>query len=250
MPTAEQSAIISSPLTPRLVIAGAGSGKTATMADRVVWLVANGWVRPEEVLGVTFTRKAAGELASRIRAKLAALQRIAAADAGNAVFPAGLLSADALEPKVSTYHSYASGIVSDYGLRLGVERDVVLLGGAQAWQLASEVVEAFDGDYAHFRAAKSTLVKAVIQLAGECAEHLQDPAEVHGWLHAAAGRVRGPALRGRGQEEPQPGRRRARRHAPHPGQRRGHGGPVRRGQTSPGSPGLRRPRGARGPGGQ
>ena len=181
-PTAEQSLIISSPLTPRLVIAGAGSGKTATMADRVVWLVANGWVRPEEVLGVTFTRKAAGELASRIRAKLAALQRIAAADTGNAVFPAGLLSADALEPKVSTYHSYASGIVSDYGLRLGVERDVVLLGGAQSFQLASEVVEAFDGDYEHFRSAKSTLVKAVIQLAGECAEHLQDPAEVRGWL--------------------------------------------------------------------
>jgi DNA helicase-2/ATP-dependent DNA helicase PcrA len=152
------------------------------MADRVVWLVANGWVRPEEVLGVTFTRKAAGELATRIRAKLAALQRIAAADPGNLVFPAGLLSTDALEPKVSTYHSYASGIVSDYGLRLGVERDVVLLGGAQSFQLASEVVEAFDGDYAHFRAAKSTLVKAVIQLAGECAEHLQDPAGVRGWL--------------------------------------------------------------------
>ncbi|MBT2596834.1 ATP-dependent DNA helicase [Arthrobacter sp. ISL-72] len=181
-PTAEQSAIISSPLTPRLVIAGAGSGKTATMADRVVWLVANGWVRPEEVLGVTFTRKAAGELASRIRAKLTALQRIAAEDKEHRIFPAGLLSEDALEPKVSTYHSYASGIVSDYGLRLGVERDVVLLGGAQAWQLASEVVEAFDGEYEHFRAAKSTLVKAVIQLAGECAEHLRDPAEVREWL--------------------------------------------------------------------
>ncbi|MDQ0820161.1 DNA helicase-2/ATP-dependent DNA helicase PcrA [Arthrobacter sp. V4I6] len=181
-PTPEQSLIIASPLTPRLVIAGAGSGKTATMADRVVWLVANGWVRPEEVLGVTFTRKAAGELATRIRAKLAALQRIAAADSGNQVFPAGLLSTDALEPKVSTYHSYASGIVSDYGLRLGVERDVVLLGAAQSFQLASEVVEAFDGEYEHFRAAKSTLVKAVIQLAGECAEHLQDPAGVRGWL--------------------------------------------------------------------
>ena len=152
-PTAEQSHIISSPLSPRLVIAGAGSGKTATMADRVVWLVANGWVRPEEVLGVTFTRKAAGELATRIRAKLAALQRIAAADTRNHVFPSGLLSTDALEPKVSTYHSYASGIVSDYGLRLGVERDVVLLGGAQSFQLASEVVEAFDGEYEHFRSA-------------------------------------------------------------------------------------------------
>ena len=183
-PTPEQSAIISSPLAPRLVIAGAGSGKTATMADRVVWLVANGWVRPEEVLGVTFTRKAAGELATRIRAKLAALQRIAAQDARHEVFPEGLLSSDALEPKVSTYHSFASGIVSDYGLRLGVERDVVLLGGAQAWQLASEVVEAFDGDYSHFKAAKSTLVKAVIQLAGECAEHLQEPADVEAWLMA------------------------------------------------------------------
>ncbi|MDQ1595770.1 MAG: ATP-dependent helicase UvrD/PcrA [Arthrobacter pascens] len=182
LPTAEQSAIISSPLTPRLVIAGAGSGKTATMADRVVWLVANGWVKPEEVLGVTFTRKAAGELASRIRAKLGSLQRIAAADTGHSVFPAGILSTDALEPKVSTYHSFASGIVSDYGLRLGIERDVVLLGGAQAWQLASEVVESFDGEYSHFRVAKSTLVKAVIQLAGECAEHLREPAEVHDWL--------------------------------------------------------------------
>ncbi|WP_411373769.1 ATP-dependent helicase [Arthrobacter sp. MPF02] len=184
VPTAEQSAIISSPLTPRLVIAGAGSGKTATMADRVVWLVANGWVRPEEVLGVTFTRKAAGELASRIRAKLAALQRLVANDTRHRVFPQGLLSSDAMEPKVSTYHSFASGIVSDYGLRLGVERDVVLLGGAQAWQLASEVVEAYDGEYAHFRAAKSTLVKAVIQLAGECAEHLQEPEDVEAWLMA------------------------------------------------------------------
>ncbi|MBT2566489.1 ATP-dependent helicase [Arthrobacter sp. ISL-85] len=183
-PTPEQSAIIASPLAPRLVIAGAGSGKTATMADRVVWLVANGWVTPEEVLGVTFTRKAAGELATRIRSKLLALQRLAAKDSGQELFPAGLLSNDALEPKVSTYHSFASGIVSDYGLRLGVERDVVLLGGAQAWQLASEVVEAYDGEYHHFRAAKSTLVKAVIQLAGECAEHLQEPEDVEGWLMA------------------------------------------------------------------
>ncbi|ASN20978.1 ATP-dependent helicase [Arthrobacter sp. YN] len=181
-PTAEQSDIIASSLSPRLVIAGAGSGKTATMADRVVWLVANGWVRPEEVLGVTFTRKAAGELASRIRSKLATLQRIAAEDDGSIGFPEGLLGADDLEPKVSTYHSYASGIVTDYGLRLGIERDVVLLGGAQSWQLASEVVEAYDGDYEHFTAAKSTLVNAVIQLAGECAEHLQDPGSVRNWV--------------------------------------------------------------------
>ena len=102
IPTPEQSAIISSPLAPRWVIAGAGSGKTATMADRVVWLVANGWVTPEEVLGVTFTRKAAGELASRIRSKLVALQRLAANVTRGGMFPEGLRSSVALEPKVST----------------------------------------------------------------------------------------------------------------------------------------------------
>ena len=69
-PTAEQTAVIEAPLSPALVVAGAGSGKTETMAGRVVWLVANGLVRRDEVLGLTFTRKAAGELAERIHSRL------------------------------------------------------------------------------------------------------------------------------------------------------------------------------------
>lgn len=70
-PTADQRAVIESGPAPALVIAGAGSGKTETMAARVVWLVANQHVRRDEVLGLTFTRKAAGELAERIDARLA-----------------------------------------------------------------------------------------------------------------------------------------------------------------------------------
>ena len=74
-PTPEQARVIEAPLDrPLLVVAGAGSGKTETMAARVVWLVANGLVRPEEVLGLTFTRKAAGELGERLAARLTALQ--------------------------------------------------------------------------------------------------------------------------------------------------------------------------------
>lgn len=69
-PTTEQAAVIESDLAPALVVAGAGSGKTETMAGRVVWLVANSFVRRDEVLGLTFTRKAAGELAERIRHRL------------------------------------------------------------------------------------------------------------------------------------------------------------------------------------
>jgi len=72
-PTPEQSAVIAAPLEPALVVAGAGSGKTETMSGRVVWLVANGLVRRDEVLGLTFTRKAAGELAERVQRRLARL---------------------------------------------------------------------------------------------------------------------------------------------------------------------------------
>ena len=55
-PTDEQVRVIESPLEPALVVAGAGSGKTETMAARVVWLIANTLVQPEQVLGLTFTR--------------------------------------------------------------------------------------------------------------------------------------------------------------------------------------------------
>jgi DNA helicase II / ATP-dependent DNA helicase PcrA len=73
-PTPEQVAVIEAPLAPLLVVAGAGSGKTETMAARVVWLVAGGQVAPDGVLGLTFTRKAAGELAERVRRRLRALR--------------------------------------------------------------------------------------------------------------------------------------------------------------------------------
>jgi DNA helicase II / ATP-dependent DNA helicase PcrA len=74
-PTPEQAAVIGAPLGPVAVIAGAGSGKSETMAARLVWLVANGMVRPDRVLGLTFTRKAAAELADRVRSRLEALRR-------------------------------------------------------------------------------------------------------------------------------------------------------------------------------
>ena len=61
----EQLAAITAPLRPAVIIAGAGSGKTTVMAARVVWLVGTGQVAPQEVLGLTFTRKAAAELGLR-----------------------------------------------------------------------------------------------------------------------------------------------------------------------------------------
>ncbi|MCX8529444.1 MAG: UvrD-helicase domain-containing protein, partial [Rhodoluna sp.] len=63
----QEAAVQAAPVdSPSLVVAGAGSGKTELMAVRVLWLVANGFARPEEILGLTFTRKAAAELSKRI----------------------------------------------------------------------------------------------------------------------------------------------------------------------------------------
>ena len=70
-PTQEQARVIAHRLSPLLVVAGAGSGKTATMAQRVVYLVATGQVRPDQILGLTFTRKATAELDQRVASRLA-----------------------------------------------------------------------------------------------------------------------------------------------------------------------------------
>ena len=81
-PTDEQAAVIAAPARSALVVAGAGAGKTETMAARVVWLVATGQVLPEQVLGLTFTRKAAQQLGVRVRTRL---RRLGAARPAEAV---------------------------------------------------------------------------------------------------------------------------------------------------------------------
>lgn len=181
LPTDEQVAVIESPLRPALVVAGAGSGKTETMAARVVWLLANGLVAPEEVLGLTFTRKAAGELAERVRRRLRHLARAAATEGvhlpGLSVAEDGADGGAALltvaRPTISTYNAYAASLVADHGLRLGVEPAARLLGEAAQWQLASEVVESWTADL-DSAAAVSTVVEAVLTLSGALDEHLLD----------------------------------------------------------------------------
>ena len=72
-PTEEQRAVIQAPLQPLLVVAGAGAGKTTTMSQRVLYMVAHHGIDPERILGLTFTRKAAGELGLKMRQDLATL---------------------------------------------------------------------------------------------------------------------------------------------------------------------------------
>ncbi len=181
-PTDEQTRVIEHPPGPLLVVAGAGSGKTETMAARVVWLVANGHVAADQVLGLTFTRKAAAELGRRISVRLQRLRST------GLVEPAGDVETIAA-PTVSTYHAYAGRLVREHGLRLGIEPDSRLLSEAAAWQLAHEVVTAYDGPLEQVGRTEPTITRAVVALSGEMAEHLVGADALADWHERILGRI-------------------------------------------------------------
>lgn len=132
-PTPEQAAIIEAPPHAVVrVIAGAGSGKTETMAQRVLWLVANSHTAPHEVLGLTFTRKAAGELGRRVAERLDQLHALGLAPSGD----------EFQRPDVSTYHSFASRVYRDHAVLVGMDPDAQVLSEASAWSLAQSIVRA------------------------------------------------------------------------------------------------------------
>ena len=182
-PSPEQIPIIESlHLGPTVVIAGAGSGKTETMSARVLWLVANGIIRPDEILGLTFTRKAAGELSSRIRKRLRQLRKI------------GLLPIDSVSKSeidiavtVSTYHSYAGRVLSEHAIRMGVDATADPIGEAAAWQIANNIVnnfasEATNGsDISH---AAKTIVDKVMGLSAALGEHGKTTADIRAFCES------------------------------------------------------------------
>ncbi len=175
-PTAEQAAVIEAPLGPVVVIAGAGSGKTETMSARVVWLVANRLVEPGAVLGLTFTRKAADQLATRIRRRLAQWRRVV--ETRNPDDRGGLAELLAGEPAVLTYAAYAGRVLAEHALRIGAEPNPRVLSQAARWQLADTVVRQFTGALPADIGALSSVPRYVLQLADKLADHLTTPAAV------------------------------------------------------------------------
>ena len=151
-----QIAAITAPLDrPGVIIAGAGSGKTTVMAARVVWLVGHHGVAPERILGLTFTNKAATELGLRVRRSLAALG----------------VEADG-EPTTSTYHAFAGTLISEHGLRLGIEPDLRILSDASRFQRVAQSIETYDSPLEKVSTHMPTLINQVMTLDGQLSEHL------------------------------------------------------------------------------
>ena len=154
--SAEQQAVVDYPLAPLRVSAGAGAGKTTTVSHRIARLVAGERLAPEQILGLTFTNKAAQELSHRIRAVLS----------------------DRVDPlrevQVNTYHGFSSQIVAEFGALVEVERRFTVIGSAQTRQLVKRVIR----DHA-LPGLDNTdmfyLPGAIIRLSSSLGDHLRDP---------------------------------------------------------------------------
>ncbi|MEV1023964.1 ATP-dependent DNA helicase [Streptomyces sp. NPDC050264] len=184
--TPEQTACIIAPPAPQVIVAGAGSGKTTVMAARVVWLVGTGQVAPEQVLGLTFTNKAAGELAERVR---------------KALVKAGVTDPDTIdpdnppgEPVISTYHAFAGRLLTDHGLRIGLEPTTRLLADATRFQLAARVLREAPGPYPALTRSFADLISDLLALDAELSEHLVRPEKLRAYDHELLRALEGAKL--------------------------------------------------------
>jgi DNA helicase II / ATP-dependent DNA helicase PcrA len=171
VPTEEQWAAISHPLVPTYLVAGAGSGKTAVMAARIVWAIESQRYQPSQILGLTFTNKAAQELEDRVYSALAVLR--------------GGGSSGSDDVTVQTYNAFAATIVRDHGLLVEVEPEAGLLSEAQQWQLVLSCLTDLPPFDAIELRSQGGIVRATLALAGSVSDHIANIKDVE----AAADRI-------------------------------------------------------------
>src|SRR6516162_1037131 len=128
---------------PLLIIAGAGTGKTQVITRRIAWLIATRRARPSEILGLTFTDKAAEEMAVRV----------------DQLVPYGYT-----DTAIATFHAFGDGLIREHALELGLPTDVRVLSRPEVVIFLREHLFEFEldryrplGDPTRFLAALATL---------------------------------------------------------------------------------------------
>jgi len=108
---------------PMLIVAGAGTGKTALITQRLVFLIEQGLAKSDEILALTFTEKAAGEMEERV---------------DNAL-PLGYF-----DLWISTFHSFCERVLRDEGLHVGLSTDFEILDDSKQYRLVKNNLHRFD----------------------------------------------------------------------------------------------------------
>ncbi|PJB19031.1 hypothetical protein CO115_03380 [Candidatus Falkowbacteria bacterium CG_4_9_14_3_um_filter_36_9] len=111
---------------PLLIVAGAGTGKTTVITQKIAYIINQGLAGAEEILALTFTEKAAGEMEERV----------------DRLFPLGYT-----DLWISTFHSFAERILKNHGLDIGLPDDFKLLNEFEQWALIRKNLDKFNLDY-------------------------------------------------------------------------------------------------------
>ncbi len=152
----EQKKAIEHDQGPLIVVAGAGTGKTRVITERVRYLIQEKGVDPDAILALTFTDKAAGEM----------LQRI------GDVMPLGYK-----EPWVATFHSFADRILRREGLEIGLDISYQILTYPKQWLLVRKNLFDFDLDYYRPLGNPSKFISAMLKFVSRLQDEAIDDKE-------------------------------------------------------------------------
>jgi len=122
----EQKEAVTHSEGPLLIVAGAGTGKTTVITNRIAWLINENKAKSDEILALTFTDKAAGEMEERV----------------DRLLPYGYV-----DLWISTFHSFAERILKQHAIDIGLPNDFKLLNQTEQWLLVRQNLDKFDLDY-------------------------------------------------------------------------------------------------------
>ena len=140
---------------PLLVVAGAGTGKTQVITRRIAWLIATRRAKPSEILALTFTDKAADEMAVRV----------------DQLVPYGYT-----DTAIATFHAFGDRLIREFALELGLPPDVRVLSRAEAVMFLREHLFEFDLDAYRPLGDPTRFLSALVTLFSRCKDEDITPA--------------------------------------------------------------------------
>ncbi len=152
----EQLAAVMHKEGPLLIVAGAGTGKTTAITQRIAYLLEQGKAGADEILALTFTEKAAGEMEERV----------------DRLLPFGYL-----DLWISTFHGFGERIIKDHGLEIGLPSDAKLLNEFEQWALIKKNLEKFDLDYYRPLGNPTKFIHALVRHFSRAKDENISPAE-------------------------------------------------------------------------
>jgi len=150
----EQKEAVTHQHGPLLIIAGAGTGKTTVITRRIAWLILSGLAASDEILAVTFTDKAAGEMEERV----------------DKLLPYGYL-----DLWISTFHSFCERILHDHAIEVGLPDNFKLLNQIDQAMLIRENLDRFDLDYYKPLGNPTRFIQSLVKHFSRCKDEIVSP---------------------------------------------------------------------------